>query len=284
MTTEVAIRSITPWADWAAKMEFADQLVRTGFLPAAIKTAGQALAIIFTGQELGLPPMHALRSINVIQGKPSLAAELELALFKKRGGRSTWKVSDEQRAVLWLRHPNGDEHTETFTLEDAKRADLLGKQGWKNYPKAMLRARCTSSGLRAVAPDIIAGLYDPEELGADVINGEIVIPAPPPSPPAATAEDAPSHVFPPVEGNHTVEIPSVAERPPSFEPMGAIHMITELSNGRFDGKRLELYFPGCRTKSALEAFKADQREAYEAAYLRLRTDYHGGRAGAVPVK
>jgi ERF superfamily len=69
------------------------------------------------------------------------------------------------------------------------------------------------------------------------------------------------------------------ESPPSFDPFGAIHMITELNNNRFDGKLLESYFPGCRTKSALEAYKAAQAEAYMAAYLRLRGDYKSGKAG-----
>lgn len=174
--TEEALR---PWESWDAKMKFADQLVKTGFLPSAVKTPGQALSIIFTGQEIGIPPMHALRSIHVIQGKPTMSAELMLALFKQRGGKAQWRRSDGDVAELWLRHPNGDEHVETFTLEDAKRASLTSKDGWRNYPKAMLRARATSAGLRAVAPDIIAGIYDPEELGADVtVDGEVIVPAP----------------------------------------------------------------------------------------------------------
>ena len=160
-------KTISPWTDWDSKMRFADQLQKTGFLPKAVDTPGKALAIIFAGQELGIPPMQALRSINVIQGKPSLAAELQLALFKQRGGRAKWIRSDDEVAEIWLRHPNGDEHTETFTMEDAKRAKLVHKDGWQFYPKAMLRARAISAGLRAVAPDIIAGIYDPEELGAD---------------------------------------------------------------------------------------------------------------------
>lgn len=162
------------------QMHFAELLVTTGFLPSSVKTPAQAVAIIQTGRELGIPPMHALRSIHVIQGKPALSAELQLALFKARGGRAQWMESTAEKATIWLRHPNGDEHTETFTFEDARKAGITSKDGWKNYPKAMCRARAASAGLRAVAPDIIAGLYDPEELGADVgADGEIVVPEAP---------------------------------------------------------------------------------------------------------
>lgn len=156
---------------------FAAHLVKTGFLPRAVDTPEKAVAIMLTGRELGLPPMRALRSIHIIQGKPTLAAELMLALFKAKGGRSQFRESTDRSATLWLRHPNGDEHEETFTIEDAERARLLNKDGWKNYPRAMLRARVISAGLRAVAPDVIGGVYDPEELGADVtLAGDFIMP------------------------------------------------------------------------------------------------------------
>jgi hypothetical protein len=151
--------------------KFAALLVRTRFLPESITTPEQALAIIMTGRELGIGPMHALRSIGVIKGKPTVSAELMLALFKRAGGRSLWEVSTEQVARITLRHPNGDEHVETFTMDDARQAGLAGKDMWKRYPKAMLRARALAAGLRAIAPDVIAGTYTAEELDADVAYG-----------------------------------------------------------------------------------------------------------------
>lgn len=174
MTSHTAI-AIRPEESLPQMLAFAEALVKTGFLPQAIKTPAQAVAVILTGRELGIGPMQALRSINVIQGKPALGAELMLALFKARGGKAVWKESTGEKATLWLRHPNGDEHIETFTMEDAKRAGLLDKTNWKIYPKAMLRARCASAGLRAVAPDVTAGMYDPDELGSEIPPVEVEI-------------------------------------------------------------------------------------------------------------
>jgi hypothetical protein len=173
MTTEVATRE-SPWASWDQKMKFAETLVKTGFLPKAITTPAQALAIILTGQELDIPPMHSLRSIHVIEGKPTLSSELMLALMLRGGVVCTWLESDDQRATLRAKRGN-TEFTGTFELEDAKRAKLTGKIGWQFYPEAMLRARVIALVARVVAPDLIAGLYTPEELGADVdAEGTIV--------------------------------------------------------------------------------------------------------------
>lgn len=179
--------------DYAEYLALAEQLVTTGFLPAAVKTPAQAVAIMLTGRELGIPTMHALRSIHIIQGRPCLAAELQLALFHRKAGMSLVLKSTNESCVMKFRHPNGMEHEETFTIEDARRADLLGKDGWKKYPRAMLRARTISAGLRIAAPEIVAGIYDPEELGADYDeHGGVVMPAlvaPAPEPPkAATPE------------------------------------------------------------------------------------------------
>lgn len=164
----------SPWANWEAKEKFAQRLIASGFLPQAIRTPAQVLAIIQTGQELGIPPMQALRQINVIQGKPTLSAELMLAKMIKGGVKLAWLKSSDTEAELKASRP-GTSFTGRFTMEEARLAGLLIKDGWKRYPKAMLRARVVSLVARVVAPDLIAGMYTPEELGADVNDsGEIV--------------------------------------------------------------------------------------------------------------
>lgn len=156
-----------------AAMTLAETLVGSGFLPSAIQEPAQALAIILAGQELGLPPMRSLREINIIQGKPCMSAELMLSQFKRKGGRAEWVSSDESEARLRLVAPNGDKHEEVFTLGDAAKAGIGGKDNWKKYPKAMLRARCSSAGLRALG--YADGVYDPDEMGAVTTpSGEVV--------------------------------------------------------------------------------------------------------------
>lgn len=156
---------------YADLMALAKELCTTGFLPQAVKTPAQAVAIIMTGRELGLGPMQSLRSICIIQGKPELAADLQLSIFHRDGGRSKWLALTEQKAALWLRHPNGDEHTETFTIEDARRAGLAGGQNWIKYPKAMLRSRAITAGLKSVGFEPLAGAYAPGEIGGPEIVG-----------------------------------------------------------------------------------------------------------------
>jgi hypothetical protein len=168
-------RSLTaPEANFGSMMDLAKTLVESGFLPRAVTKPAQAVAIILTGRELGLGPMAALRSIQMVEGKPVLAADLQLGLFKRAGGHATWKTLTATNAALVLRHPNGDEHEESFTMDDARIAGLAGKDNWKKYPKAMLRSRVITAGLKSLGFEAMAGVYDPEEMETVVVEAESV--------------------------------------------------------------------------------------------------------------
>jgi len=209
--------------NFPAMMAQADVLIKSGFLPQAIKTPAQAVAIMLTGRELGIPTMQALRQINVIQGKPTMAAELMLALAYQRipGFRYAVVKSTAQECVCQFERPGHKPYQHTFTMQDADALGLAGKQNWHTQPATMLRWRCISSGLRLVAPDAIAGVYTPEELMPDAkvnfdtgaveripepLSASVATPVP--AMPPAKAEPDAAHIppAPPVNGSVTVEV------------------------------------------------------------------------------
>lgn len=150
----------------------AKELSAAHTLPEALRQKpADILAIVLTGAELGLAPMQAIRGVQIIKGRPTLAADTMGALVKRRGDVCEYLVMKEstpERAVYEAKR-KGDPSptTMSFTMEDAKRAGLSGSDTYKKYPAQMLRARCLSAICRAVFPDLCLGLYDPEEL-ADV--------------------------------------------------------------------------------------------------------------------
>lgn len=156
---------------WAQMVEQAAVLVRSGFLPDSIKTAEQAVAVILTGEELGIPKMLALRSINVIKGKPTLSADLMAALIHREIDKHKDGLFDVQPptatecTVRFRRWGKEEVKTFTFTMEDAKRSGVAAtNQNYARHPKAMLKARAVSGAARIEFQDVISGLYAPEEL------------------------------------------------------------------------------------------------------------------------
>lgn len=164
--------------NWQLMKQQAGELIKSGFLPAGIKSPEQAVAIILKGRELGVPPMQALSHIHVINGKPTMSAELMLAQVLKLHPKT--KISYPERSsdkcVIKVQRDGSEPSTFSFTIADAQSAGLLNNPTWKKYPRAMLHARCVSEMCRSLFPDAIAGVsYCPEELGATVNeDGEVI--------------------------------------------------------------------------------------------------------------
>lgn len=140
-----------------------EMLLRSRLLPDHIRTPEQACYLILAGAEMGMPATRALRSLMIVKGKVIEGADSQLARFKECGGRAQFAALDDTRAELRLRHPNGDEHVETYTIEDAKRAGLLTNVNWQKHPRAMLRSRAITAGLKSIGWIDAVGAYDPDE-------------------------------------------------------------------------------------------------------------------------
>lgn len=160
-----------------------DKLVRTGFLPDHVKTGAQAAAIVMAGRELGMPMMRAIRSITLVKGNVTEDADSQLARFKTDGGKSKFTTLTTKGAVLWLRHPNGDEHTEEFGVDEARAAGLLSSTMYTKFPKAMFRSRAITAGLKSLGWEGGCSVYYPGEIpGTDRAPEARQVPEARPSP------------------------------------------------------------------------------------------------------
>lgn len=129
-----------------------------------MKTVEQATALMLIAQAEGYHPALAARDYHIIQGRPTLKAETMMARFQQQGGKVEWKTLTDQEVTAVFSHPSGGSASITWTFEQAKRAGLTNKDNWKNYPRAMLRARVVSEGIRTVFPGVVLGVYTPEEV------------------------------------------------------------------------------------------------------------------------
>lgn len=160
--------------------KLADAVATTEFVPKNLrgKPAAVAAALLY-GREVGLPPMTALTMTHVVEGRPAMSAEGMRALVLAAG--HDLDVLDATGGIVRMRgRRRGSENWTTveWSIDMARAAGLLGKDNWKNYPRAMLTARCTAELCRLVFPDVIHGFRATEELDDD------------PNPPVAQPEPA----------------------------------------------------------------------------------------------
>jgi len=151
--------NIIPYNDMQQMAEVAASSKMFGF-----KNPQEALAIMLLCQGEGLHPAIAMRDYHVIQGRPALKADAMLARFQQAGGAVKWDVYTDQEVTGTFSHPSGGSLAVTWTLAHAKQIGIASKDNWRNYPRAMLRARCISEGIRAVYPGCVVGVYTPEEV------------------------------------------------------------------------------------------------------------------------
>lgn len=131
--------------------------------PAAI------LSTILAGRELGLQAMAALRGIHIVEGRPALSASLMVALILRSGLAEYFRpvsLSAETVTFETKRKGRGEKAISySYTLYEARAAGLVKeKSGWAKNPQDMLVARASSKLARLVYPDLLFGLYTPEEL------------------------------------------------------------------------------------------------------------------------
>jgi len=133
----------------------------------------QAFTLMLLAQSEGIHPIKAVQRYHVIQGRPAMKADAMLADFQRAGGTVEWltESDDKEKCEALFKHPKHAPQGQTirFGLNDAKTAKLDGKDIWKQYPAAMMRARVISIGIRMLLPGIVAGLYTPEETADSTI-------------------------------------------------------------------------------------------------------------------
>lgn len=216
MSNAVTTRNSLVPTTLSEAMQFSEVLSQSAMVPREYQgKPANTLVAIQWGMELGLAPMQALQNIAVINGKPSIYGDALLAMVRAdHRCRGVKEYLDGETAVcLITRSHNAGEVEEIerkFSVDDAKRAGLWGKQGpWKQYPQRMLQMRARSLAIRDGFPDVIKGLISVEEAQDMPSPMKPVQPQPAPSGPTI-AERAMAAIEPPQEA---VEAPQAPPEP-----------------------------------------------------------------------
>jgi hypothetical protein len=198
-------------ASVADVVRLSELICNTTFVPAGLRGSAPATAAtILYGREIGIPPITALQTMHVVNGRVGMAAELLRARVYAAGHEL--EILESSAALCRIRGRRRGSETWTtvaWSKGDAQQAGL-GGDAWKKYPRAMLQARASAELCRLVFPDVTHGMMALEEL--DNSAG---------STPAAEADTSTRLVGRqprkrPPQG-HAVGAPAVEQTPPQAE-------------------------------------------------------------------
>lgn len=150
----------------------AKMMAASDMVPKAYKGSPQNVLVAMEfGASLGLVPLAAVQNIAVINGRPALYGDALLAVVQGNPDYEWIKEtmekdnSGEKTAVCIIKRKNHDEHRVEFSVADAKKASLWGKQGpWSQFPDRMLMMRARAFAIRNLFADALFGIRVVEEV------------------------------------------------------------------------------------------------------------------------
>ncbi len=219
-----------------------------------VRNAQEAFVRIATGLEIGLSPFQSLNAIHVIEGRPTLSAQWMVALIKSSPicEKFVCTVSTDKVATYVTKRKNEGEMTLSFTIEQAQRGGLTGRGPWKAHTEDMLRARAASKLARMVYPDLLAGMYTPDEV-ADI-----------PTTHFEPAESAPRLV-------EAVENEVVAEAATESPVDEALEVLKARLSGANNYEHLQEIAKDAGFGKAVKALSPESQTALRAHYTQLQS-------------
>lgn len=159
---------LVAWAQAAAAAnQLAKALCKTTFIPQAFQgKENDATAAILLGDELGLSPLNALRSLYIIHGTPAMYARTMVALAQSHG-HEVWTEKSTDTEVIVHGRRKGSDHVEKslWTIARARTAGYTNNKKYQSNPQEMLYAKAAGEIARKVAADVLAGVpYSVEDL------------------------------------------------------------------------------------------------------------------------
>ena len=174
--------------------------VKSGMFP-DLKSEDQAATLLIIGRGFGLSDYDSVTGLYLRQGKVNMHANV-MSSAVKASGKYDYEVltyTDKECEIQFFRVDPSGRHSigkHKFTMTQAERAGLGKNFTWKQYPEAMLFARCISAGYRAHCPDALgaAPVYVEQhgEMEVDGPEAEPNTPAQRPVPESPTKQSKPT--------------------------------------------------------------------------------------------
>lgn len=168
---------LTPVTDMGlqAQLQYAQTISQAGIVPASYKgRPADVLIAMGLGQSMGLSPAESLYRINVINGKPTMSAELVAAQVRKAGHKLRIR-KDAANLSVTVEIVRADDPEFPFRVTRdrawAEQMGLAGKDNYKRQPLTMLTWRAITACAREACPEALYGVaYTPDEMSIDAVS------------------------------------------------------------------------------------------------------------------
>lgn len=164
-------------------LSLSTRLARSGIIPRHLQGKPDDIFVAMAlAYRVGIPIEQGLQDIAVINGRPTWWGDGALAIVRSHPDFvdiieepiKDIKSTEVIGYSCTIKRKNQSDTCRQFTLNDAKKANLLNKAGpWREYPTRMLQMRARSWAMRDAFGDALHGMQIAEEV-QDYVDGEVV--------------------------------------------------------------------------------------------------------------
>lgn len=284
------VRALVP-TNLNEAFRLADAIYASKLAPYGFDTPEKIMVAIMKGLELGLPPMQALDSIAVINGKASLYGDVGLALIRASGLLDGFSETYEGEpfeeaycAVCSMTRRGDQQVVNRYSVKDAMTGgywegkhipagDKRARSPWVTNPKRMLRWRARWFTMRDLFSDVLKNMAGVEEM-QDVEPHAVAAPQQRPITDVAAklkGGDKPAPTY--IDGkaaSSPVEPVKAPEAQPAAETAQASPGVNAAQETAKEAPTLDLF-----GKSLMEELEAALAEASDAVSVKVAADEFG---------
>lgn len=218
---------------------------RSGLAPKDLNSPEKVMVAVMYGAEVGLPPMAAVQSIAVMNGRPVLWGDAALGIVKSSGlcvYIKEWSEGADDEKIYYCetqRKSDPEPVKRSYSVKEAKQAGLWDERDkiknykgeiisnpspWFRFRSRMMQMRARGFCIRDAYADLLKGMRLKEEVDdGNVIEGEVAAtsapsakrvppPAPRREPPPATVASEPEKPASDEKEPPKVEAPKEGEK------------------------------------------------------------------------
>lgn len=209
-------------ASMGEAMELAKLMANGNFVPAHLRNKpGDCLAVIMQSARWGMDPFAVANKTYFVNDRMAYEAQLVNAVLNSSGalaGRLDYEWSGQgDNLMCRVKGRLKADPRDKYLDQELKTITVRNSPLWKQSPKTQLGYYTARAWARLYAPEVLLGVYTPDELeniGPD--NARPVGPTPPTRAQLANADARPEHII--EAKRHDAETGEVIKQDPPSEP------------------------------------------------------------------
>lgn len=158
-------------------------------------TVPEYFMLLQAGNDLGMNIAMIHNSLAFINGRVTMWGKEVLARAKRAGYKISYPEKTDTKVTVMI-SKDSDSHTESYTIDQARKAGLMTRDVWMKYTQEMLTHKAVARAIDNFCPEVLGGFSIKEDMDEPITRTPTEAPDLSMMIEAPKVEEIPVHKFP----------------------------------------------------------------------------------------